>query len=280
MYLSTLLIDVGTNPDRPRPGRLWLRNRYRVHQRLCMAFPYPETKKNDPDFLKPYQPCAFRDPRPTYCAVDPDTESARSCTLVQKPVHVPRDGRNNFLFRVDPRTGGNAVIVVLSANKPDWDYAFHNAGHLLRCRDSREYAPAFSIGQSLRFQLVGNPTKKINTLDKASRLARIEKRHGARVPVGPNPLDWLQWLGRKALPTPDDDICPLGFRLCEVAVNHAGYIFVNRTGQSGKGQRFRSVRFEGVLEVTDSSRFTNTLVSGIGPAKAFGFGLLSIAPVR
>ncbi len=39
MYLSSLLIDVGDNPDRPRPGRLWLRNLYHVHQRLCMAFP-------------------------------------------------------------------------------------------------------------------------------------------------------------------------------------------------------------------------------------------------
>ena len=50
MYLSCLLIDVGDNPDRPRPGRLWLRNLYHVHQRLCMAFPSArKTRTSDND---------------------------------------------------------------------------------------------------------------------------------------------------------------------------------------------------------------------------------------
>jgi hypothetical protein len=53
MYLSHLMIEVGSDPDRPRPGRLWLRNMYHVHQRLCMAFLPPVSKKNkdDPEFL-------------------------------------------------------------------------------------------------------------------------------------------------------------------------------------------------------------------------------------
>ena len=131
MFLSSLLIDVGTNPDRPRPGRLWLRNVYRVHQRLCMAFPYPATKANDPAFLKPYQPCGFRDPRPNYCATNVVAEQAPPCALAEKSVHVPRDGEHNFLFRIDPQPGGRVVILVLSALHPDWDYAFHSAGHLL-----------------------------------------------------------------------------------------------------------------------------------------------------
>jgi CRISPR system Cascade subunit CasE len=43
---------------------------------------------------------------------------------------------------------------------------------------------------------------------------------------------------------------------------------------------FASVRFEGVLEVRDADRFREALANGIGPGKAYGFGLLSIAPVR
>ena len=50
MYLSCLLIDVGDDPDRPRPGRTWLRNIYHVHQRLCMAFPSRERMEADPPF--------------------------------------------------------------------------------------------------------------------------------------------------------------------------------------------------------------------------------------
>lgn len=41
-----------------------------------------------------------------------------------------------------------------------------------------------------------------------------------------------------------------------------------------------SVRFDGVLTVTDPDTFRQTVAAGIGPAKAFGFGLLSVAPVR
>jgi CRISPR system Cascade subunit CasE len=36
------------------------------------------------------------------------------------------------------------------------------------------------------------------------------------------------------------------------------------------------VRFDGVLRVTDAARLVEAVRSGIGPAKAFGFGLLSL----
>ena len=38
-----------------------------------------------------------------------------------------------------------------------------------------------------------------------------------------------------------------------------------------------AVRFEGVLQVVDPVAFQQTLRRGIGSAKGFGFGLLSIA---
>jgi len=37
--------------------------------------------------------------------------------------------------------------------------------------------------------------------------------------------------------------------------------------------------FDGSLTVSDESAFIALLRSGIGPAKAFGCGLLSVAPV-
>ena len=38
--------------------------------------------------------------------------------------------------------------------------------------------------------------------------------------------------------------------------------------------------FDGVLEVNDPDIFIKSIESGIGSAKGFGFGLLSIAPVK
>lgn len=141
MYLSCLLIDVGEDPDRPRPGRLWLRNRHRVHQRLCMGFPSQSRRSDDPDFLKPFDPADFG-----------------------KPDGPPRSPDSGFLFRIDPQPGGRVVILVQSAVAPDWDYAFHNAKYLLAaCPQVREFDPSFAKDQSLRFRLVVNPTRRIGT---------------------------------------------------------------------------------------------------------------------
>ena len=41
---------------------------------------------------------------------------------------------------------------------------------------------------------------------------------------------------------------------------------------------FEGLTFEGILEVTDPERFAATVRAGIGPAKAYGYGLLSLAP--
>jgi len=248
MYLSCLLIDVGTNPDRPRPGRLWLRNRYRVHQRLCMAFPSGQRKTEDPDFLKPYNPQDF----------------------AHENVHVARQANAGFLFRIDPQPGGRAVILVQSANRPDWDYAFHNARYLLASRpDVRVFTPAFRPNQRLRFRLLANPTKRLRRDSRNAQDRPVDEQWvGKRVAV---PVDGLgDWLSRRASLS--------GFRLADGPSIQPGYVYVNKNGDAAKGQRLRSVRYDGLLEVADVERFQETLIHGIGPGKAFGFGLLSVAP--
>ena len=54
MYLSQLVVNVGGNPNRLRPGLNWIRNPYRVHQRLAMAFPSPAQLAADPFFIEPF----------------------------------------------------------------------------------------------------------------------------------------------------------------------------------------------------------------------------------
>lgn len=274
MYLSHLLIDVGNNPDRPRPGRLWLRNLYRVHQRLCMAFPSKETqkKRNDPHFLKPYSPRDF--PETRYVA-DASVEEVGSKMLCH--VHSPRNQHHGFLFRVDPLPGASVSILVLSAIEPGWGYAFHNATHLLAAPPSepRSLEQAVTAGERYRFRLMANPVRKVATIPKKHRDRPDQPgRHGRRVPVSPESFgEWLAVQGRRH-----------GFRLVEPLEKtlsiQAGYVYVNKKRDSGGGHRLRSVRYEGLLEIVNEDQFRTALLSGIGPAKAFGFGLLSIAPAR
>ncbi len=55
-----------------------------------------------------------------------------------------------------------------------------------------------------------------------------------------------------------------------------GREYFEKNGQPGLHS---AVEFEGVLTVTDPAKFHETFTRGIGSAKAFGFGLLVIAPV-
>jgi len=260
MYLSQLLIDTGNDPDRPRPGRLWLRNLYHVHQRLCMAFPSPERKADDVEFLRPFKADDFGN----------------------NQVHVPRGAHAGFLFRIDPQPGGQAVVLVQSAVKPDWEYAFHNAGHLLAAPpEVRSFDLHFTKGQSLRFRLVANPTRRLSghSLEADGQPIK-EDWVGKRVPV---PTDQLfEWLARR--------VESAGFSVNKDSTTvQPGYLYFKKPRkqndepedeQKDEQSRLRSVRYDGVLKVADPARFHRTLVRGIGPGKAFGFGLLSVAPVN
>lgn len=132
MYLSTLLVNTGDqNADRPRPGRLWLRNIYHVHQRLSMAFPSRELVERDKYFLSPYDSKEFEKPK--------------------------------FLFRIDRGVRGNesrTAILVQSELEPNWEYAFQNAPGLVECWQSRAHTLPVAPGAQFRFRLLANPTKK------------------------------------------------------------------------------------------------------------------------
>jgi CRISPR system Cascade subunit CasE len=173
---------------------------------------------------------------------------------------------------------------VQSAVPPDWERAFCNARYLLADLgqernpwEVRPFDPSFTKGQRLRFRLAANPTKKIDTMKKAERqslapeqLQDKKGRHGKRVPVQPDQL--LDWLVRRAQSE--------GFYVIEDSTSiQPGYIYMNKTRDGTAGQRLRSVRYEGILEVTDPDKFRDTLFRGVGPGKAFGLGLLSVAAV-
>lgn len=249
MYLSCLLIEVGDNPDHPRPGRLWLRNLYRVHQRLCMAFPSALRKSDDEHFLKRFKPEDFG----------------------HGQVHVPRKQDAGFLYRIDPQPGGGVVILVQSATKPDWDYAFHNAKYLLATPpEVKSFDPRFAKGDQLRFRLLVNPTKRFckNSHERDGQPV-TERWVGKRVPV---PTDKLyEWLTLRAEPA--------GFSINEDSTTiKPVYIYWNKT-LGGEGKRLRSVLYDGILMINDPERFKEIMAQGIGPGKAFGFGLLSVVPV-
>jgi CRISPR system Cascade subunit CasE len=245
VYISQLLIDTGTDPDRERPGRRWLTNPYHVHQRLWMAFPSAGRRSRDPEFLQPYRGADFRE-----------------------HAQVDRTAVERFLYRVEVRAFGRAVILVQSAARPDFAYAFGNAPGLLGApAETKPYDPRPPAGEHLRFRLRANPTYKRDGRGDDKRRAYHREE------------DQLAWLHRKAEAG--------GFAVEGVRVVPEGMVTARRPGKrradpDGKLEDWKpieiySVLFEGTLRVTDAEAFRRTLETGIGSAKGFGFGLLSVA---
>lgn len=106
------------------------------------------------------------------------------------------------------------------------------------------------------FRLKANTTRKIGT-----KTGPDGKRvHGRRVPVRGHDAR-LEWLKRHAAAAGFDVI---GVRVTEVPAR-------------GRDVRLAGAIFDGILDVKDPGLFREALEAGLGPAKAFGFGLLSIA---
>ena len=124
-----------------------------------------------------------------------------------------------------------------------------------------------------------NPTKKIGSASKSERLAGVRK-NGKRVALF-HENDQIAWLVEKgqhggfSIPGQWREENGVPFPNFRVDVVSEGWV---RCGKDGhRDGEFLAVRFDGVLTVTDPAAFCKTLIAGIGSAKGFGFGLLSIA---
>jgi len=182
---------------------------------------------------------------------------------------------------VDPRTGV-VTLLVQSWVAPNWS-------HLLAARGDRSYLletpglenPATKAigevlsglreGQRLRFRLRANPTKR---LAERRQTQRVDRLLGKRVALLKEE-DQEEWLQRRA--------AAAGFRVVRAEARPDRVFGQNQTGmragEPGGRLTFGAVVFEGLLEISDAESFRRAVRCGIGSGKAYGFGLLSLAPI-
>ncbi len=247
MYLSYLLIDTGVNPDRPRPGRVWLGDIYRVHQRLSMAFPDKYKKDEDPHFLEPYNKDNFI--------------------------------KEKFLFRVDNLITDNSsrtVIIVQSGIEPDWNYAFKNTHFLAAYPLVKQFNPIFKKDNKMRFRILLNLSKK----SAKYRNGKQGKRIALSLPITEQAINSrensyiFEWFKQK--------INGKGFDVQKLELLYTGWKHGKKKEFSKNDIteykiKLRVGLFEGVLEVNDADKMLNTIQKGIASAKVFGCGLLTVA---
>jgi CRISPR system Cascade subunit CasE len=196
--------------------------------------------------------------------------------------HPRVEQRCDLLFRVEPSRNGPPVVLVQTRDRPDWSRLA--PGYLVGPPDFKPLDLPATPGQRLRFRLWANPTKRVAAQNERLGGVMAGKRVGLTTEA-----DQLHWLLRKASaggfripgewvdardPETGEPVQLPNFR---VDVVPDGRI---RNDKPDHGGDFLAVRFEGVLIVTDPATFRATVAGGVGSGKAFGFGLLSVAPAQ
>lgn len=176
----------------------------------------------------------------------------------------------DFLCRID-KIEENFRVLLLSTKqpqRPNWCPT--------DCFGTKEIPDKFFKHPRYRFSLLANPTKKL----RVDNTDGTRKKNGRRVPLTKRE-DLIAWLQGKAkaggfaviLKREDD----FGKEVEVLRTIPRGREFFHKDGRSHGTHT--AVEFQGELTVTDPKKFRATVAAGIGSAKAFGFGLLVLAPL-
>lgn len=164
----------------------------------------------------------------------------------------PDDSRD-FLFRIENYgKPGPQLLHLQSLSQPS------PANGPLSVIENKSFSPSLTKGKHLRFLVRANPTKRINIPDKSTNQGKV------RVPLI-DEEEMKEWLQRQL-----HDAATLH----EVTISRQDRIYFRKKNHAGK--LVTSV-FHGAMQVDNPELLLDKLKEGVGPAKAFGCGLLSLA---
>ncbi|MCD6600251.1 MAG: type I-E CRISPR-associated protein Cas6/Cse3/CasE [Dehalococcoidia bacterium] len=178
-------------------------------------------------------------------------------TLIKAFPNAKEGGPGRVLFRLDiDHKGNNISVLVQSQKEPNWSTLTDSGSFLSEQPQHKSFNPTIAVGQMLYFRLRANPTIK----REGKRLGILQEEEQ---------IAWLRRKGEKG-----------GFEISSLITIPEGLVNDKMTDKAGSPHKLSllSVRFEGILKVTNTSIFHQTLKCGIGSGKGLGFGLLSIAP--
>ncbi|GGO98581.1 type I-E CRISPR-associated protein Cas6/Cse3/CasE [Wenjunlia tyrosinilytica] len=226
-------------------------------------------------------------------------------------------GGGRVLWRLDADNPHRPHLFVLTRSKPDWTHVVEQAGWPDAEGEHaavRDYAPLLAqiaAGREFAFRLTASPVQNTQspadpTPAQAAHLAantdakRVRGfRMGHRTAAAQ--LDWFlvrteRWgftvpASRTDHPAPGLDQSaaqdPPTADAARWERNPAREVRITdrrrhsfaKSGEARRHVTFHSATFEGRLRVTDPAVFTSRLLEGIGPSKAYGCGLLTLAPL-
>lgn len=185
------------------------------------------------------------------------------------------------LWRLDRHGGHDLELFVVSPSRPDFTGIVEQAGWPAAATwDTTEYDRLLRrlvAGQFWRFGLTANPVHSVSAARDPSGRGKVLP-HVTVAHQG-------QWLLKNAerwgfdLPGMTEETAGNIVRGREVAA--FGRKAAGVGGSTPRRHRVEITRadYSGVLQVTDADRLRSALVQGMGRAKAYGCGLMTLAPL-
>lgn len=207
----------------------------------------------------------------TRILLDPRVSSVRRKLASEQVVHAivetaveGQEGR--ALWRVDPGQDLHTMLL-LSHSVPNIDHLVQEFGVASHQVEHRAYEPLLSRlaeGQEWRLKLRANATVA------KPRDGRSSSRHALR--SEPEQIAWfISRAAKWGLTVPTNRL-----GVPELVVARSEALAFRRTGST---VTLGAVTFDGVGQVSDVELLRGALVQGIGSAKAYGCGLMTLAPV-
>ncbi|OUZ08651.1 type I-E CRISPR-associated protein Cas6/Cse3/CasE [Aeromicrobium sp. PE09-221] len=179
------------------------------------------------------------------------------------------------LWRIDQPANHDVNLLVTSERQPDFTGLIEQAGWPARpditwtTRDYDQLLNRLASGQTWQFRLRGNPV--IRRRDDTGRIHTIPHLTARQQ------RDWLvaraERVGVRFVPDENDEP--------QVIVSERRTeSFTRYASAKGRHVTLATARFDGLLEVTDPEALRTALSAGIGRAKAYGCGLLTLITPR
>ncbi len=194
------------------------------------------------------------------------------------------------LWRLEAPKPHRADLLVLTHGSPSWEHLVEKAGWPAADEPQAVVRPygqlldRLTVGQEFAFRLLANPVSAVRrptspSAQQQDRLSNGPRPRGVRVAhrTVAHQLTWFTdrvtgWGFAVPLTTTGDP---------QVQISHRErLVFTKTSPEANRRTRvvLQTVTYEGLLRVTDTEAARTSLLNGVGHARAYGCGLITLAP--
>lgn len=208
--------------------------------------------------------------------------AAVMASFAERPDH--RGDGPRVLWRLDQRSRSEVLLYVVSPDRPDLTHLVEQAGWpTTGSWQTKPYAPfldRLAAGDTWAFRLTANPVHSIrrHAAEPTKRTVHVTSRHQ---------LDWLLTrqtdAGFEVVERPEPRPDGLDGPWHEVVVHDRRDLAFGKQNESDDRRhnvRLTRVTYDGRLRVLSPGALRRTLTFGLGKAKAYGCGLMTLAPAE